>query len=69
MNRYTYIILALVLFTLYKCQSYKQVATATSSVTNLIDFTTSPVVPASESIGKMKLEDGFEVKKLCSRYL
>jgi len=69
MKRYIYILLAFLLFTLYQCQSYKKVSTANSITSDKKDFSISPVVPAAQSIGKMIIEDGFEVKLIASEPL
>jgi mono/diheme cytochrome c family protein len=69
MKRYTYICLALVVFTLYQCQSYKKAGTAKITAGNKVDFSKSPVVPASQSTVKMVLEEGFEVKLIASEPL
>lgn len=69
MKRHTYFFLVLVLFTFYQCQSRKQAASADTTINAPIDFSKSPVVPASASIGKMKIEEGFEVKLIASEPL
>ena len=64
MKGYQYIVLAILLFSLYQCQSYKQ-AISTAQVSGMakgIDFSISPVVPADEAITKMRIEEGFEVR-------
>ncbi|MEJ7559453.1 MAG: c-type cytochrome [Pedobacter sp.] len=66
MKRYIYIILAFVVFTLYQCQSYKKASQSTVIDKHAVDFSKSPVVPASQSIDKMILEEGFEIKLIAS---
>ncbi|MFP5082092.1 c-type cytochrome [Pedobacter sp. JCM 36344] len=69
MKRFNYILLAVILFTLYQCQSYKKAATANLALNEQVDFSKSPVVSASQSTSKMKVEDGFEVKLIASEPL
>jgi mono/diheme cytochrome c family protein len=69
MKRYTYIFLAIVVFTLYKCQSYKKAGRTNITVKDKVDFSKSPVIPASQSIDKMILEEGFEIKLIASEPL
>ncbi|RZK78017.1 MAG: c-type cytochrome [Pedobacter sp.] len=69
MKRYIYILLAITVFSLYQCKSYKQAAETTANSSKDIDFSQSPVVPASESISKMQIEDGFEIKLFASEPL
>jgi len=66
MKVYIYILLALIIFSLYQCQSYKKATTNTSAPSKPIDFNLAPVVPPDEAIGKMKVEDGFEVKLIAA---
>ncbi|MBC7566192.1 MAG: c-type cytochrome [Pedobacter sp.] len=69
MKRFNYILMAVMLFTLYQCQSYKKAATANPALNEQVDFSKSPVVSASQSTSKMKVEDGFEVKLIASEPL
>ncbi|WP_448634708.1 DUF7133 domain-containing protein [Pedobacter panaciterrae] len=66
MKVYIYAFLILIVFSLYQCQSYKKVSTTKATSDKPIDFNTSPVVPADESISKMVIEDGFEVELIAA---
>ncbi len=66
MKVYIYAFLILIVFSLYQCQSYKKASTLKSVSDKPIDFSQSPVVPANESIGKMLIEDGFEVELIAA---
>lgn len=71
MRPYIYAFLILGVFTLYQCQSYKKAATSTtaSAKPGPVDLTSSPVVPADQSISKMQIEDGFEVQLIAAEPL
>ena len=69
MKQYIYILLAILLVTLYQCKSYQKVRTANSAVNSKPDFNKSPVVPASESISRMQLQEDFEIKLVASEPL
>ncbi|TKC57547.1 dehydrogenase [Pedobacter hiemivivus] len=60
MKLYLYILLALVVFTLYKCQTHKKTIEVNKEL--IPDTTNSPVIPAAAAIKLMRVEDGFEVK-------
>lgn len=61
MKLYTYGILAIIVFTLYKCQTYKSAAEINHQA-QMPDTANSPVIPAQAAIKLMKVEEGFEVK-------
>ncbi|WP_316814721.1 c-type cytochrome [Pedobacter nyackensis] len=67
MKLYVYAILALVVFSLYQCQTHKKNIDASNII--LPDTTQSPVIPADAAIRLMKVEDGFEVKLVASEPL
>lgn len=67
MKVYIYTFLALIVFTLYQCQSYKK--TLNTEKEQPADPNSSPVVPADQSISKMRLEEGFEIKLVASEPL
>lgn len=76
MKRYTYAFLALIIFTLYQCQSYKKASdnsktqSSSADLKSLpVDMKSSPVVQAGESIGKMQIEDGFEIQLIAAEPL
>jgi mono/diheme cytochrome c family protein len=69
MKRYPYLLLAILLITLYQCKSYKKVANTAQTAAVNIDFSRSPVVPASQSISQMRVEEGFEVKLIAAEPL
>lgn len=70
MKLYNYALLLLLVFSLYQCQSLKKPAsTNTAKQNEKPDFSTSPVIPAHESIGKMTIEEGFEVQLIASEPL
>lgn len=68
MKLYIYTLLALFVFTLYQCQSYKK-TTGTARPGLMPDTTGSPVIPADAAIKLMKLENGFEVKLVAAEPL
>lgn len=61
MKLYTYVILAIVVLSLYKCQTYKK-NPASGDQALIPDTTGSPVIPAQDAIKLMKVENGFEVR-------
>lgn len=67
MKLYTYAILALVIFTLYQCQTYKKNVGVNKVV--IPDTTNSPVIAADDAIRLMKVEEGFEVKLVAAEPL
>lgn len=67
MKLYIYAILAVIVFTLYKCQSYK--STTEVNKTPRPDTTNSPVIPAEAAIKLMNIEEGFEVKLVAAEPL
>ncbi|MGY4386153.1 mono/diheme cytochrome c family protein [Pedobacter sp. UYP24] len=69
MKRYKYILIAALIFTLYQCQSYKKTASINTVAPKEIDFSRSPVIPADQSVSKMKLEQGFDIKLIASEPL
>jgi mono/diheme cytochrome c family protein len=69
MQRQTYFLFALIILTLYQCQTYKRRVTVDSRHVEHLDFSKSPVVPASKSVSRMKVEDGFEVQLIASEPL
>jgi hypothetical protein len=72
-RKYIYIVcMVLAAGVLYQCTSHKQVAATppqTAYNPPKADPNSSPVVPADESISKMKLEDGFSIKLIASEPL
>lgn len=62
-----YAILALIIFTLYQCQTHK--STVEINKRGLPDTTNSPVIAADAAIKLMKVEDGFEVKLVAAEPL
>lgn len=67
-KRLLYSLIAFVIScTFIKCQSEKKGPSDASFSEN--SFETSPVVPAEESIAKMKIEEGFEVKLIAAEPL
>ncbi|MES2829335.1 MAG: c-type cytochrome [Bacteroidota bacterium] len=69
MKHYKYLPIAVLIFTLYQCTSYKKTATTAAPVAKDIDFSRSPVVPADQSISRMKLEEGFDIQLIASEPL
>src|SRR4051812_46281313 len=77
MNRkYIYLSLVLTAGVLYQCTTKKPIAAAVQPGPVAVaynppkaDPNSSPVVPANESISKMKLEDGFTIKLIASEPL
>ncbi len=69
MKPYVYTFLILIIFTLYQCQTYKPLSKSTEFKPSPVSLDSSPVIPASESISKMKVEDGFEVQLIASEPL
>ncbi len=65
-KKYVYFILIITAVILYQCKVHKLAVTA---VLPVADTNSSPVVAAGESIGKMKVEDGFTVKLIASEPL
>lgn len=66
-----YVVLIIVLFSLYQCGTYKSAVQSNSTIgiAKGIDFSQSPVVPAHESISKMRIEDGFDIQLVASEPL
>lgn len=62
-----YILLALFVFTLYQCQTYKKTTEAGGAL--LPDTSYSPVIPAGAAIRLMQVEEGFEVKLVAAEPL
>ena len=69
MKRYTYLLLAFLLLTLYQCRSYKKPTYLSPEELSKVDFTKSPVVSAANSISMMKIEEGFDIKLIASEPL
>jgi len=67
MKLYVYLILALVIFTLYQCQTHKKAVEVNTAL--IPDTTNSPVISAGEAIKLMKVEEGFEVKLVAAEPL
>lgn len=67
MKQYIYLILALVIFTLYQCGTHKKTVEVVKGM--MPDTTSSPVIPAEAAIGLMKVEEGFEVKLVAAEPL
>lgn len=67
MKLYLYILLALVVFTLYQCQTHKKSIEVNREP--IPDTTNSPVIPADAAIKLMKVEEGFEVKLVAAEPL
>ncbi|WP_256005814.1 DUF7133 domain-containing protein [Pedobacter deserti] len=69
MNKiYTSGLLLLIILTLYQCQSYRKAASPNKEV-GPVDLSTSPVIPADQSIGKMQLEAGFDIELIAAEPL
>src|ERR1700755_2722613 len=69
MKKYAYIALLLAAVVgLYQCTAHKMLV-ATPTNPPKADPNSSPVVPASESISKMKLEPGMAIKLIASEPL
>ncbi|MFD2873097.1 PVC-type heme-binding CxxCH protein [Mucilaginibacter ximonensis] len=69
MKKYAYILLLLgAVIGLYQCTAHKMLATSPNNPPKA-DPNSSPVVPASESISKMKLEPGMAIKLIASEPL
>lgn len=72
-KKYYWLIVLLAVGLLYQCTVHKDVIkSAISSLTNNpppANIDSSPVVPADESISKMKLEPGFDIKLIASEPL
>lgn len=69
---FIYFSLIFTAFVLYQCKMHKQLAIASpvaAPIPPMADINTSPVVPANESISKMKLEDGFQIKLIANEPL
>jgi mono/diheme cytochrome c family protein/glucose/arabinose dehydrogenase len=69
MKLYIYSILALFVFTLYRCQTYKKTGAVAAGHQVIPDTTGSPVIPADAAINLMKIEEGFEVKLVAAEPL
>jgi mono/diheme cytochrome c family protein len=69
MKPYVYTFLLLTIFTFYQCQTRKPQSTTSTFKPSPVDLNSSPVVPANESISKMKVEEGFEVRLVASEPL
>jgi mono/diheme cytochrome c family protein len=69
MKGYIYVFLVLIVITLYQCQTYKGVTGLTQEAIKKIDFSSSPIVPASESISKMLLDTGFKIELIAAEPL
>jgi mono/diheme cytochrome c family protein len=67
MKKYIFIFLIITTAILYQCKVHKQVAKAPVPV--VTDINSSPIVSPEESIGKMKLEDGFMAKLVAAEPL
>jgi putative membrane-bound dehydrogenase-like protein len=72
-RKYIYLCLLLTAGVLYQCTTHKPVVTVEKPVVPYnppkADINSSPVVPADESISKMKLEEGFSIKLIASEPL
>ncbi|TDQ11348.1 DUF7133 domain-containing protein [Pedobacter metabolipauper] len=69
MKLYIYTFLILLVFSLYQCKSYKKAVQKTSATEQPVDFSRSPIVSPQDAIGKMKVEDGFEVQLVAAEPL
>jgi mono/diheme cytochrome c family protein/glucose/arabinose dehydrogenase len=67
MKLYIYIVLALVVFTFYQCQTHRKTVEVNKEL--IPDTSNSPVVSAQASIKLMKVEDGFEIKLVAAEPL
>lgn len=67
MKIYIYIVLALVVFTFYQCQTHRRTVEVNKEL--IPDRSNSQVIPAEASIKLMKVEDGFEVKLVAAEPL
>lgn len=69
MKKYAYVALLLAAVgVLYQCTAHKMLAIAPNNPPKA-DINSSPVVPAAESIGKMKLEPGMAIKLIAAEPL
>ncbi|RVU00689.1 dehydrogenase [Mucilaginibacter limnophilus] len=66
MRKVYFLVTVMVVFILLECTVNKKIHTIALPV---VDTTISPVVPPGETIGKMKLEDGFEIKLIAAEPL
>src|ERR1700761_1286352 len=64
-KKYSWLVLLLFAGILYQCKTHKLVAYQPP----VADINSSPVVPADQSISKMKLEPGFTIKMIASEPL
>jgi mono/diheme cytochrome c family protein/glucose/arabinose dehydrogenase len=69
MKKYIFLLLTIAAFVLYRCTAHKQVIKAQATVSSPVVDMNSPVVSAEESIGKIKLEDGFSIKLVAAEPL
>lgn len=69
MKPYVYTFLILIIFTLYQCQTYKPLSKSAEFKLAPVSLDSSPVIAASESLSKMKVEEGFEVQLVASEPL
>ncbi|MFA4869040.1 MAG: c-type cytochrome [Pedobacter sp.] len=67
MKLYIYIVLALVVFTFYQCQTHRKTVEVNKEL--IPDTSNSQVISAEASIKLMKVEDGFEVKLVAAEPL
>lgn len=67
MKLYIYIVLALVVFTFYQCQTHRKTVEVNKEL--IPDTSSSQVISAEASIKLMKVEDGFEVKLVAAEPL
>ena len=69
MRPYVYTFLVVIVFTLYQCQTQKPLSRSTEFKPTPVDLNSSPVISASESLSKMKVEEGFDVQLVASEPL
>lgn len=69
MKKYIYLCLIIVAGILYQCKTRKPAIKTLTNHPPAADINSSPVVPADESISKMKLEDGFSIKLIAAEPL
>ena len=69
LNIYVYFFLIFLMFSLYKCKTRRIVMEEPEGKALIAGLNSSPVISPSESINRMMVEDGFEVKLVASEPL
>lgn len=68
-KKYVYFFLILAIFSLYQCKTRVIALRQSPEKSSAVDLNSSPVVSPAESIKKMQVEEGFEVKLIASEPL